>query len=343
MKNRTIAGIGMSLAVAAWCLMTASAPAQAQQITLKLHNFNSPRAIANRLFMKPWAKKIEKESGGRLKIQIYPAMQLGGKARDLYAQARDGVVDLAWSRQGFHSGQFPLTAVFELPFLGTTGTAVSQALTEFQSIHLGNEYKDVHPVVLHATDGSILMTKTPVRRLEDLRGMKIRTPSRWIGEGLKAQGAAPVAMALPALSEALTRGQVQGMVISWSITRPFKYYDLVKNHTEVPVSVSPFMLIMNKKSYAKLPADLKRIIDANGGMKLAKKLGQLWDADAKKSYAIARKKGNTFISLSAAEEARWRKAARPAIDGWIAMANAKGYDGRKMYQDAVRLVEKYGK
>jgi TRAP-type transport system periplasmic protein len=317
--------------------------ANAQEVTLKLHNFLSPKAIGNRLFMKPWAKKLEAESKGRIKVQVFPSMQLGGKPKDLIPQARDGVVDLAWSLPGYTSGQFPLTAVFELPFVGGTASAVSPAVMEYYGKYLKEEYKDVQVIVLHSTDVGIVHAQKPINRLEDLKGIKFRAASRWVGESIKALGGIPVGMPLPRLAEALTRNQVNGMFITWSITRPYKLSKLTNHHTEMHLYNSPFAMVMNKKKYHSLPADLRKIIDANSGLELSKSLGKMWDDDAVRGRNVAVKLGNKITSLSPAEEARWVKASQPAIDAWIKVANSKGKNGAQAFADAKMLVKKYSK
>ncbi|MDE0208574.1 MAG: hypothetical protein OXJ64_01670 [Boseongicola sp.] len=128
---REFAGSAALILLALGLLFSVPNRADAEQITLRLHHFNSPKAIAHRLFLQPWADEIEKKSKGRVKVQVFPAMQLGGRPSDLYGQAREGVVDIIWTIPGYSPGRFPLTEVFELPFLSGNATAASQALTEF--------------------------------------------------------------------------------------------------------------------------------------------------------------------------------------------------------------------
>ncbi len=334
-----------SLAAALAALLSAQAPqAAAQEVTLRLHNFNSPKAIANRLFMGPWAKALEKKTNGRLKIQVYPAMQLGGRPGDLYGQARDGVVDIVWTLPGYSAGRFPLTEVFELPYVAGSAEATSQAMNEFYAKWLGDEYKDTHPLVFHSTaNGHIHTVKKAIRRLEDIKGMKIRGYSRINAGTLKAMGAVPVGMPVPKVYEALSRGVVEGTWIPWTIMRPFRLHEVTNFHTELAMSPALFVMTMNKASYAKLPADLRQAIDDSTGMALAKRLGKMWQDDEKPGRDIAIKKGHTIITLDAAETARWKTAVQPVIESWIKKVTAKGHDGRAMVADARRLVAKYSR
>ena len=238
MRGAAVQAAFALLATAVLCSLPTGAGAE--PITLRLHNFNSPKAIANRLFMQPWAEEIERKSEGRVAVQVFPAMQLGGKPSDLYGQARDGVVDIIWTVPGYSPGRFPLTEVFELPFVAAGAEATSQALTEFYRKWMRDEYEDTHPLVFHATAPThVHTTRKPIRTLEDFKGLKIRTPSRIGGETLAAFGAIPIGMPIPAVYEALSRGVVEGTAIPWTIMRPFRLHEVTAYHTEVALSCGP--------------------------------------------------------------------------------------------------------
>ena len=341
---RAIAGAAALAVLAAGSTFALPGGAEAQELTLRLHNFNSPKAIANRLFMRPWAKEIEKKSAGQVKVQVFPAMQLGGKPSDLYGQARDGVVDIVWTLPGYSPGRFPLTEVFELPFVAGDAVATSQALTEFYGKWMRDEYKDTHPLVFHATArGHIHTAKKPIRKLEDLKGMKMRAPSRASAAMLRALGTVPVGMPIPKVYEALSRGVVEGTWIPWTIMRPFRLHEVTKYHTEVALSCALFLMTMNKKSYDGLPADIRKIVDDSTGMGLAKRLGQMWQDDEKPGRALAVKRGDRILALDDAERERWRKITQQVVDAWVEKVAAKGHDGKALVADARRLVAKYSK
>lgn len=328
------------LAAGVFCgLLNAAA---AEPITLRLHTFNSPKSIAVRQFLQPWAAEVEERSGGRVRIEVFPAMQLGGKPSDLYGQARDGVVDLVWTLPGYSPGRFPLTEVFELPFVCGDAEATSQALTHYHRKWLREEYADTQPLVFHTSaPGHIHTADKPIRMLEDLRGVKVRAPSRASAETLKALGATPVGMPVPRVYEALSRGVVEGTWIPWTIMRPFRLHEVTKYHTEVSLSCVLFLLTMNKARYDGLPAEIRGIIDETTGMNLAKRLGRLWQGDESPGRAIALKRGHTILSLTEAERERWREVTQPVIESWVARVKAMGHDGEAMLEDAGRLVARY--
>lgn len=314
----------------------------AQKITLRLHNFNSPKAIANRMFMRPWAKEVAAESNGRLTVQVFPAMQLGGRPGDLYGQARDGVVDIVWTLPGYSPGRFPLTEVFELPFIAGDAPATSQALMELYHTRLRREYEDSQPLVFHATArGHIHTSKRAVRRLEDLRGLKLRAPSRASAAMLKALGAVPVGMPIPKVYEAMSRGVVDGTWIPWTIMQPFRLHEVTKYHTEVSLSSALFLMTMNTQAYRRLPKDLRSVIDRTTGMALAKRLGEMWQEDEKPGRETAVAFGHTMISMPPEEMARWRQATNKVTEAWIEKIDELGHRGAAIVADAKRLVAKY--
>ena len=317
--------------------------ASAEEIVLRLHTFNSPKSIAVRLFLQPWAEEIEERSEGRVAVQVFPAMQLGGKPSDLYGQARDGVVDIVWTLPGYTPGRFPLTEVFELPFVCADAEATSQALNEFYQTWLRDEYADTHPLVFHtAAPGHIHTAERQVRTLEDLEGLKMRAPSRASAAMLEALGAVPIGMPIPKVYEALSRGVVEGAWIPWTIMRPFRLHEVTRYHTEVSLSCVLFVMTMNKARYDGLPTDIRTIIDETTGTKLARRLGRLWQDDEEPGRAIALEQGHSMDTLTQAERERWKTATQPVIDEWIEKVDAMGHDGKAMLADATRLVAEYG-
>lgn len=322
--------------------IVSSLSSQAQEFRFKLHHFNSPQSLAHQIFLVPWAKEIEAASNGRIKIDVFPSMQLGGKSEDLYGQVRDGVVELAWTLPGYTAGQFPLTSVMELPFLAPTTEIASKVLMDLYERYLKEEYASVKVIALHTTDPNALHSIPTVKARADFKGLKVRVASRWVGQTIEALGGTPVSLPLPEIAQAASRNQIDAFVIGWSVTRPFKLYEMVKSHTEVSFGTSPAMFVMNKNAYQSLPDDLKRIIDERSGMKLAGRLGQAWDEDVEKSRDAARKKGNTEIQLPAEELAEWKKAVRPVVESWIS-ANSKRTDARKVYEDTIELIERHSK
>jgi TRAP-type C4-dicarboxylate transport system substrate-binding protein len=290
----------------------------------------------------PWVKKIETESGGNLKIEIYPSMQLGGTPPQLFDQARDGVVDMVWTLPGYTPGRFPLTEVFELPFVASRrGLVNSRAAQDFAQAHLKDETKDVHLVCFWAHDHGVIHANRQVRTMEDLKGLKLRFPTRLAGEALKALGATAIGMPVPQVPESLAQRVIDGCVVPWEVVPAVKVQELVKFHTEIPGSPTlysaGFFLAMNKAKHASLPAELRTVLDANSGAAFATMAGKMWDEVGQDIAAMVKGRGNTIIAISEDEKARWQKTTEPVIDAWLKQSP----DRAKLLEAARALLAKY--
>ncbi|MGE0118361.1 MAG: TRAP transporter substrate-binding protein [Dongiaceae bacterium] len=320
--------------------------ARAAEVTLKMHHLLPPMAAGPSRFLAPWAKKVEAESDQRIKIDIYPSMQLGGTPPQLFDQARDGVVDLIWSLPGYTAGRFPRLETFELPFVAARRAIVNaQAVQEFTDTHLGDELAEVHPICVWAHDRGVVHCRKKVTSLEDLAGLKIRFPTRLAGEALQALGASPIGMPVPQVPESLAQGVIDGCVVPWEVVPGLKLQELVTSHTEIPGSptfyTATFFLVMNKARYEGLPADLKAVIDANSGLVAARMAGTAWDEAAIPGMEAAKSRGNEIVTLTEEEAGRWREKTKPVWDTWLAGTKDRGFDGGKLLEDAQALIAKY--
>ncbi len=319
----------------------------AADVTLRLHQLLPQQAAIPNKGLVPWAQKIEKESGGRIKIQHFPSMQLGGKPPELFDQAKDGVVDVVWTVLGYTPGRFPKTEAFELPFMSGSAEVSSKAFMEYVQNNAMDEFKDVKLIAVHTHGPGLFHSKEPINKLEDLKGMKVRGGSRVINIMLEQLGAVPVGMPVPAVGEALSKGVISATTIPWEVVPSVKVQQIVKNHTGFSgpkgLYTQTFVVAMNKASYDKLPADLKKVVDANTGIEVAGKLGRVMDAADKEGMALAQKAGNNIITLDATETARWQRAANGVRAVWFKEVGDKGMDGPKLAAEAESLIDKYSR
>jgi TRAP-type transport system periplasmic protein len=344
--NRRHLLLGAGAAISAPAIIT-GAVAQAV-VTLKLHHFLPPVSNGHAKMLAPWAKKVEEDSQGKIKIDIFPSMQLGGTPPQLYDQARDGVADIVWTLPGSTPGRFPTTEVFELPFIcAEKGIVNARASQEFANTYLKDEVKDVKLLSYWAHDGGHIHANKQIKTMDDLKGLKIRNPTRLAGEALKALGAVSVGMPVPQVPESLAQRVIDGAVIPWEVVPAVKVQELVKFHTEIKGSptlyTASFFLAMNKAKYESMPADLQAIIDKNSGMAFAERAGNMWDAEAIRIRDIVEKRGNTITVLADDEKARWIKATEPVYGAWIEQMKAKNIDGTKLVEAARALIAKYDK
>ncbi|HEY2629863.1 MAG TPA: TRAP transporter substrate-binding protein [Usitatibacter sp.] len=326
-------------------LALAAGTAGAQEVILKVHHFLPAGSYANTMFIQPWCDRIAKESNNRLKCQICPSMQLGGTPAQLYDQVKDGAVDVIWSLPGYTPGRFPLTEAFELPFMMTGPEATSTALWDYMQQYGSDEFKDVHPIAFHVHGPGVFhMRDKPIRTMADLKGLKVRAPTRQTNRFLAALGATPVGMPVPQVSDALSKGVIDGAVVPYEVVPSVKIQEICKFHSETDPGepafyTSTFMFVMNKDKYNSLPPELKRVIDANSGQALSGQIGKVFvaaDAAGKKLTA-----GNTTNVIGKSELENWKKAGQPIADQWVADITAKGANGKQLLEAAKALIAKY--
>jgi TRAP-type C4-dicarboxylate transport system substrate-binding protein len=343
LRNLMLAGIS------GVALMMSGVSAFAADVTLKLHQMLPPQATIPAKVLEPWAKKVEAESKGRIVVELYPSMQLGGRPADLVDQVKDGVVDLTWTLFGYTPGRFPKSEAFELPFMVTTAEATSLAFQDYYEKHLKDELKDYHVLAVHTHGPGILHTiaSKPIKSLADMQGLKLRGTSKVVNQMLEAMGASPIGMPVTAVPESLSKSVIDGTVVPWEVTPSIKIAELAPNHTQFSgktgLYTGTFFFAMNKDSYDAMPDDLKKIIDANSGKELARLFGQAMDAGDKRGLELANKAGNTTITLDEAETAKWKAQGEAVTKKWVADMDAKGLNGTGLYKDALDLIAQYSK
>ncbi len=318
-------------------------------VTLKFHTFMAPQSNVWLNMHKPWMDKVEKDSGGRIKFEAYPAMQLGGTPVQLYDQVRDGVVDVVWTLPGNTAGRFPRVEVFELPFIMNNAEATSKAYWEYVQTLAVDEFKDTQVIALQVHGPGVIHTvDKAIKSVDDMKGQKLRAPTRQVTKLVGALGATPVGMPLPSIPDALSKGTISGCVIPWEVVPSVKVHELTKFSAEFDPAggslyTTTFVMAMNKAKYNSLPPDLKKVIDANSGLETSGWLGKTQQAGDAAGRKAATDRGNTIFTVSAAEAQEFRRKSRSIEVEWVEDMNKKGFDGRKLLDGARALIEKHGK
>ena len=339
--------LSLSLATAAVLSALAAAPALAAPVTLKVAHFLPASSNAHQHIIQPWCEKIEKESNGDLKCQIYPAMQLGGTPNQLMDQARDGVADIVWAVPTYTAGRYLKSEVFELPFMANNAKQGSQALWSYVQSNALDEYRGIKPLFMHTTEGYVLHSSKLITKMEDLKGMKIRTATRISARLVQALGGTPVQMPLPQVADAISKGVVDGVLVPWEALPATKLHELVKYHLDAPLG-SPrfantiFAFGMNQAKYNSLSPEQKKVIDANSGIEVSKWAGEVgFDSIVEPYSKMARDRGNTITVLSVEELQRWEKATAGVDDEWQADLKKRNLDGKKLEAAARALLDQY--
>ena len=316
---------------AAALVITLPGTSRAQAEELKLATFVPPTHYGLTQIMVPWGKEVAERSGGRLNLRVFPSMQLGGKPPELYKQMVRGLSDITFTLPGYTSADFPLMALTELPGMANSAAEGTRKVWQHMKFFTDGEMKESKPLVVWTGDAAAVMTRSkPVRRLEDMKGMKIRTPSSAQSEQLIALGATPIDMPAGQIYNSIERGVVDGALISMAGAIDFKLLEVCRYFTiDVPVGRSPFMINMNLARYQKLPADLRQIIDQTTGLEVSLKAASSIQKHSDDAVAAA-KRDKEVISLSADEQKRWTAAFAPLIKAQVAAAEKPGVPARDL-------------
>lgn len=321
------------------------ARADTPQVTLKLHHFFSSVSGAHAQFLVPWARKLEADSGGRIRIDIFPSMQLGGAPAQLFDQARDGFVDIVWAVPGDTPGRFAKIEAFELPFAVSHRALVnSKALQDYAAANLQDEFREVRPLAFSCRDHGVLHANRTIRAIEDIKGLRLHVASRLAGEAVQVLGARGVSVPIPQVPMAIAGRLIDGCLDPWDVVPILHLNDAFKAHTdfvESSLSTTTFVLAMNKASYDRLPRDLKTAIDNNSGQVAAGMAGAMWDLEAKTVAESTHDRGDPITMLTAEEAVQWRKATEPVIAAWLKQMKERKLDGGKLMANARGLLAKY--
>ncbi|MFT3821568.1 MAG: TRAP transporter substrate-binding protein [Rubrivivax sp.] len=345
MKRRTL----ITGAAAATTLGTPLAALAQQTVTLKFHTFMAPMSNVWLTMHKPWMEKVEKDSGGRIKFEGYPAMQLGGTPVQLYDQARDGVVDVVWTLPGNTAGRFPRIEVFELPFMMNNAEATSKAYWEYFQTQCPDEFKETQVLALQVHGpGMFHSAAKPIKSVADLKGMKVRGPTRLVTKMLGSVGATPVGMPLPQIPDALSKGTIEACVIPWEVVPSVKVHELTKFHSEFDntggaLYTTTFVMAMNKAKYNSLAPDLKKVIDANSGLATSAWLGKTQQGNDALGRKAAVDRGNQIYQFTAAQRDEFIQRASHVDEEWVADMDKRGFKGKELLAAAKALIAKHGK
>ncbi len=337
--------LASSLASVAAAAVVRVARGETPHVTLKLHHAQPSVSCLHANFLVPWTRNIEAQSNGRIRIDIFPSMALGGRPAELINQARDRVADIVWAMPSETPGRFPRIETFELPFVPSRRALVSsKALEDFAAEFLQDEFGEVHPLCFSCSDRGIVHANRPIETRTKFGGLRLDVRTRFAGQAVEILGGRAVPMPSAQLPFALAGHVVDGCIIPWDMVPALKLDELLKAHTDFAdysLSTTTCVLAMNKTSYADLPAELKKIIDENSGQLAAGMAGAMWDLKAKAVADAVSQGGDVVVTLEPEAVAHWRRATEPVIEAWRKQMKALKIDGEKLLAGAQTLLEKY--
>lgn len=331
------------------CLMAAAAtlgalslPAAAADIyTLKLSTFFPPNYVLVSHVLNDWAHELDEKSGGRLKIEIYPAAQMGPPPRH-FDLARTGVADIAIASPGNNPGRFPLSEIIELPFVTRDSRVTSQVLMDLVPDYLAKEHAGTRILWAFVSPPFQIDTRSkPIRKIADLQGLRLRHQSELSSDILSAFGVTPVNVMPGDIADALDKGTIDGAIFSYDGVEAFRVVKMVKYATEASFSTAAFVTVMNDASYAGLPADLKKILDDSTGMRMTRLTAAAMDANDAHGKQLMLDSGDEILPLDPGELDKAKALAAPVTERYLAALEAKGLPARKMYEQALALTAKY--
>ena len=312
-------------------------PLSQAQVELRLSTFVPPVHIIYKEIIVPWAAQVEKQTGGQVKVTLYPSMQLGGKPPELFRQAADGVVDLVFTLPGYTSPAFPRTGIIELPGLKEDGFAATDMMWDLLDPYLLPEFKGTKVIAIWGAEDAGLMTRTDkaFRTMEDLKGLRIRAPSAAQARQVQYLGAVPIAAPITEVYPGLERGTMDGAMVPFTTILDFRLGEVAKGFTiSGPVfGRSVFVIVMNQKKFDSLPASARQVIEKLSGRELSRKATDVYIKRAEQAVASVRGKADVY-ELPKSEQDRISKTLRPIIDEWIKESEAKGIPARDMLRRA---------
>jgi len=327
--------------VAAGCAAPAPAPVKPIELSWTIpwpvvHFVNSTQIPA-------WVADLEERTEGRVKITLHHGGTLIG-ATETYAGVVDGIADIGLSCFAYTPGRFPQMMLVELPGLGYNNAVVNSLVaTEIYMKFKPAELDEVKVLNIHSLSPGVLITKSPVRTLEDLKGMEIRSPGAITTTLLEQLGATPVGMPMPESYLSLQKGIVKGIVNPMSTLVDWKIAEVTSYITMIHLYNLMFFVVMNLDTWNALPPDIQKIFDEVSEEQV-KKAGEIWDKNEVEDAALVEKEYDMeIIRLSPEEKARWEEIITQVRDEKVAEVEAKGLPAREVFDEILRLVEKYNK
>ncbi len=299
-------------------LVALSTAVLAQTPVLKFAVLTAPGSIPHDLIWEPWTKKVNEAAKGEFQIEIVgPAI---ANAVNVWERTINGVVDIGSVVLGPSGQPFTKSNITNLPGIMSDEAASSVAFYRlFAKGLIAEEYKDVKLLSLTAGPRLGLSASKPIKSLDDLKGMKIRSIGKVSGDVLSALGASPIALPFGEVYQALSRGVIGGGVVSYFSIMSFKSGEVAKEHTfDFPMGMGPLAMVMNKQSYEKLSPKGRAIIDRFSGESESRVLGAAWGKlDASMKTELLSKSDQHLNNLTPAEQARWQAAAEPVRAAWV--------------------------
>lgn len=310
-------------------------------IELRLAHFFPGTHPAENDLIKPWAQEIEKATNGKVKIISYPGESLLPSAQ-IYDGVVSGIADIGLSCFAYTRGRFPVSEVFELPgIIYKDSKAASKVAWEGIKELNPKEVQDTKLLMVLSTGPGDLYTKTPVRNLNDLKGLEIRATGL-SAKTLQALGAVPVAMPQSEAYESLSKSIVKGNLGPVEVLKGWKQAEVTKYITQTPFLYNTlFFITMNKDKWNSLDAETQKTITDVSERYFNDAASGLWDKQNEDALEYAKEKGMDIIKLTPEETEKWIKLVRPIQQEFADNMNKQGLEGQQILDKIKNLADKY--
>ena len=272
-------------------------------------------------YMNALKKGVESRSGGKVKVEIYPANQLGPIPRTVEGVAL-GTIEMTTPATGFFIGLEPRFLVFDAPGLFDNMQHAQRVFADPEvrkRLATFGQAKGVEPLFTFAHGPLMLLSHKPVRTIADFSGQKIRVPggAPLHLEPFRKLGASPLSMPLGEVMPALQNRTLDGFTAGLTIFTAFKYYDVAKGLTELPGQFLIAAGLVNRNWMKSLGPDLERVVREES--QKAENIFGTWGVeDVEKSRKVWEQHGGQNIHLRAQEAQRYVELTTSVLPGVLA-------------------------
>lgn len=317
----------------------ATAQAADSQVTLRLSHNVPPTHPVHTKVLGPWAKSIEEESGGSIKIQLFPAQQLG-PAREQYNLARDGIADISWYLVGIEPGRFPIVTAAEIPFLVSDQSRGSRALNDWYSKYAEEEMPDVKVCVLFYDGGGTIHSKQFIREPSDLKGLKVRSPNATAARLYREAGATTVQLSAAEAAEAMERGVADALSFPWNLLIALGIDQAVDHHLDMDFYSLGTAILINKAAFGRLSEAQQKVVNNHCTSDWAEKLPPEWVAwEQEGRTKLINDPKHTVYTITEEQKDKWKALTKTVQDQWVEEMNQQGRDGEQILGELRTLLQ----
>ena len=312
-----------------FALAAPASQSQAADVTLRFANF-PPASTFPCVSMDHWVAEVEKLTQGRVKVDTFPAGTLVD-ARSMVRGVMRGQTDIGCISMAYFPGMFPLMSAFELPLGFESAEKASvlllQAILKFQP----KELEKLKVLTAYTCPPAQVFSRKPVENLEAVKGLRLRAAGI-LADEVSLLGGTPVSMPQSEAPDAIQRGAVDGVFTSLDVVKDLNYAEPCRFGLLVNMSVYPFIVIMNRKSWEALPEDVKKVFD-DLALPTAQWTGAYVDAHGQDALKWGKEKyGIDYQPLPAEERAKALEIVSPLVSKWEADMKAKNLPATEMLQ-----------